>query len=148
MSQGVVEEFWAMNASLDQVLEYFSIVLTDMKFQTTKRVWDGRVVRLQAIWGKISTSVLVTMFVPYGNWTKEGNRYGIEMEIMQDGPNVAVNLLVVPLMEAIDEPDMFFFTQDYLEKMTDDKYCNEIKDEFLQRLAFGGVTIAPKWTPI
>ena len=148
MPQGVVEEFWAMNASLDQVLEFFSLVLDDMKFEITKRIWDGRVVRLQAIWGKRSTSLLVTMFVPYGSWIKEGNRSGIEMEMMQDGPNVAVNLLVVPLMETIDEPDMFFFTQDYVERMSDDQYCVEIKNEFLQRLAFGGLTIAPKWMPI
>jgi hypothetical protein len=148
MPQGVVEEFWAMSASLDQVLEFFSLVLDDMKFQITKRIWDGTVVRLQAIWGKKSTSILVTMLVPYGSWIKEGNRYGIEMEMMQDGSNVAVNLLVVPLMEAVDDVDMMFFTQGYIERMTDDRYCQEIKSEFLQRLAFGGLVIAPKWVPI
>jgi hypothetical protein len=142
MHQGSYDVFLARNIHVQQFVQHLEYVLYEAQFNIKERGWYGPHFRGRAIWGS-SGRAFAYGFLPWGQYMKEGNRYGAEYEAYQSGPNVVMRVLVAPYMVFFDHKDMLILTQGIGEYFVDNEYCRSFLNDLVARLTYKGIRVEP-----
>jgi phosphatidylserine/phosphatidylglycerophosphate/cardiolipin synthase-like enzyme len=131
---GAFDRFIVKNIHPKRFVKAYEWALYQSRFYVTERDMDGIVLHHKAIWGDKKTAFMGSHFIPMGNWSEEGNRYGAEAEIVPEGMDVYFELLVVSYMSIFDVHDYFLITQGIIEKLLDDDRSRKKLNEIVSRL--------------
>ncbi len=134
MTKGAYGQYIIKNQTVDTFMKHYEWVLHEYRFQPKERLWDGRAAHHKAIFGDSGTAFVMSHMIPFGALTEEGNRYGAEVEVYQNGPDVVFRILVVPYMSIFDEHDIFLISQGIFEKILDDERCMQKLGAIVNRL--------------
>ena len=132
--KGAFDKFIVKNIHPKRFLKAYEWALYQSRFYVTERDMEGIVLHHKAIWGDKKTAFMGSHFIPMGNLSEEGNRYGAEAKIVPEGMDVYFELLVVPYMSIFDKHDYLLISQSVVEKLLDDHRCRKKLKEIVSRL--------------
>jgi hypothetical protein len=125
MSKGAFEQFIVRNQDIESFMKIYEQVLIQYEFKIIEKKCEEVHIQHKAIFGSKAKSFLFSRFVPMGLGCsfEEGNRYGAETEIKQNGNHLDLKILIVPYMSIFDKHDVFLISQRIGENMLDDDWC-------------------------
>jgi hypothetical protein len=140
MAKGAYSQYMITGETMDSFLQKYEWVLTQNRFLTKQKQWDGRAMRHKAIFGTKGKAFAMRL-LPFGNLTEKGNRYGAEALITPVNNDLHFSLLVIPYMVLFDSSDAFMITQGIFEKIKDDERCRQKHYMIMSGLTQSGVAM-------
>lgn len=140
MPQGSYGVFLVRNIHAQHFVQHLEYVLYEAQFNAKEKGWYGHIYRGKAIWGTTGRAFAYG-FLPWGQYMKEGNRYGAEYEVYQSGPNVIMRMVVAPYMVLFDRRDMILISQGIGEYFVDNEYCRSFLNDIVARISYKGIKI-------
>ncbi len=121
---GLYTEFVVKDCDLDSFLEFWSRTTSNIGFENHRdSKTPDHASRIDILGSKLKTTLFGML--PGGQFLRSGTRIGAELNIVRDEGDIAVNLMVIPYMNLIDDREALFASQGIVERLTDNAYCRE-----------------------